>query len=375
MSGLCLVMVNIFIVSVFVDLVYAQSSVSECVYKNQNSEQVIKKSDFIGDVNGDGNINSIDFALMRRYLLDSKEIFPISNGTWAADTDGNGIFNSIDFAYMRQFLLGIINAFPIEDYVPKNCFDYALFSGDTENDLRLFGNTIKIYGEVRSNSNIVIGDFSDIYIEDSLNAVGNIINYNSNIGLKKENVNEYLEFPDLKKYYYERRAFFSTQYSPETGKMYVDEFVDSKGRVIDKRFDTTGDLGCVYKSNGVNQEWNIFGTNLTLDYDTPMFFDGNVKMSVEKISGEGIIIATGDIRITSNIGYKNNVAIYSMDGDINCYMFCDEFNGLLYAPNGRVSIDYGVFRLYGSIVGKRIDLFGDNEIVYCRTRLSDYFVD
>jgi hypothetical protein len=67
-----------------------------------------------GDVNGDALANSIDFGVMRKYLLGMIKDFPYEDGIKAGDLDGNGVFNSIDFALMRQYMLGIISKFPIE---------------------------------------------------------------------------------------------------------------------------------------------------------------------------------------------------------------------------------------------------------------------
>lgn len=68
-----------------------------------------------GDVNGSGTVDSIDFALMRNYLLGNIFEFPVSNGRVISDVNADGSFNSIDFALMRSFLLGIITKFPAED--------------------------------------------------------------------------------------------------------------------------------------------------------------------------------------------------------------------------------------------------------------------
>jgi len=65
-----------------------------------------------GDANNDGNFNSIDFGLVRMYLLGMKEVDEINIS--AADVDASGAVNAIDFAYMRQRLLAIINKFPAE---------------------------------------------------------------------------------------------------------------------------------------------------------------------------------------------------------------------------------------------------------------------
>lgn len=61
----------------------------------------------IGDVDGSGSFNSIDFGFMRQYLIGMFNTFPGSNGNLAADVDKSGSVNSLDFGLMRQVLLGM----------------------------------------------------------------------------------------------------------------------------------------------------------------------------------------------------------------------------------------------------------------------------
>lgn len=68
-----------------------------------------------GDVNASGKVDSIDFALVRSYLLGKISEFPISNGIKAGDVNADGRVDSIDFGLMRSFLLGFTNKFPAED--------------------------------------------------------------------------------------------------------------------------------------------------------------------------------------------------------------------------------------------------------------------
>jgi len=79
---------------------------------HSKSIEVNELYELAGDVNGDENINSIDFAHLRKYLLGITNQFPSVHGEEMADVNCDGSVNSIDFGMMRQFLLGIITKFP-----------------------------------------------------------------------------------------------------------------------------------------------------------------------------------------------------------------------------------------------------------------------
>ncbi|WP_010249057.1 cellulase family glycosylhydrolase [Acetivibrio cellulolyticus] len=66
-----------------------------------------------GDVDGNGSINSIDFALMRNYLLGNLKDFPAEDDIKAGDLNGDKSINSLDFAIMRMYLLGMITKFSV----------------------------------------------------------------------------------------------------------------------------------------------------------------------------------------------------------------------------------------------------------------------
>ncbi|HEX9063225.1 MAG TPA: dockerin type I domain-containing protein [Clostridia bacterium] len=64
----------------------------------------------LGDVNGDGKINSTDLSLLKRHLLKVSELS--GNAFISADIDSNGNVNSKDYSYLKRHLLGLIEVLP-----------------------------------------------------------------------------------------------------------------------------------------------------------------------------------------------------------------------------------------------------------------------
>jgi len=67
-----------------------------------------------GDLDGSGSVDSVDYSLMKQYLLGSITKFPSENGLTAADVNASGTIDAIDFALMKQYLLGTITKFPAD---------------------------------------------------------------------------------------------------------------------------------------------------------------------------------------------------------------------------------------------------------------------
>ncbi|NLL05646.1 MAG: family 16 glycosylhydrolase [Clostridiaceae bacterium] len=66
----------------------------------------------VGDLNDDGEVNSLDFGSLRLYLLGTINDFPAKDDLKAGDLNGDGEINSLDFGFMRRYLLGDISKFP-----------------------------------------------------------------------------------------------------------------------------------------------------------------------------------------------------------------------------------------------------------------------
>ena len=60
-----------------------------------------------GDINGDGEVNSIDYGLLKRYLIGFDSTLPSQNSYAAADINNDNEINSLDFANLKLILLGI----------------------------------------------------------------------------------------------------------------------------------------------------------------------------------------------------------------------------------------------------------------------------
>jgi len=101
---------------------YIVKEIEENVYKNKainmfNESSPLKLSSniMLGDVNNDGQVNSIDYAYMKMYLLGMKGGLIIENNISVADLNMDGKFDSIDLAIMKGYLLGKIKGLPIGD--------------------------------------------------------------------------------------------------------------------------------------------------------------------------------------------------------------------------------------------------------------------
>jgi hypothetical protein len=79
-----------------------------------STEEDVQPQIKYGDINQDGEINAVDFAYFRSYLLEKIGYTLEGEALLAADVDGNGSVNAIDFAYLKKYLLGMISEFPVE---------------------------------------------------------------------------------------------------------------------------------------------------------------------------------------------------------------------------------------------------------------------
>ena len=84
------------------------------LYENNYMVSAATQQLLYGDVDGSGDVNSLDYALIKSYLLGNVTEFPDINGKKTADVNGDGSIDSLDISLVKSFILGIIEKFPIE---------------------------------------------------------------------------------------------------------------------------------------------------------------------------------------------------------------------------------------------------------------------
>ncbi|HPT92066.1 MAG TPA: dockerin type I repeat-containing protein, partial [Acetivibrio sp.] len=68
-----------------------------------------------GDLNEDGDVDSLDLTILKRYLLRKIDKLPCQNGHIAADLNGNGDVDSLDLMILKRYLLRKIDKFPVSE--------------------------------------------------------------------------------------------------------------------------------------------------------------------------------------------------------------------------------------------------------------------
>lgn len=88
-----------------------------------NAAGIIKTIDFsvagandivYGDVSGDGTVDSIDFALMKKYVLGASTDLPGANWKITGDLNVDGEINALDLVILKQYLIGVVKTLPVK---------------------------------------------------------------------------------------------------------------------------------------------------------------------------------------------------------------------------------------------------------------------
>ena len=128
---------------------------SVCYADNQALSQTLAAdssvSGYIGDLNGDGAIDVIDYSLMKKFLLGIITDLPAKDDLYAADLDGDGKITALDFSLLKQYLLGIITKFPKTPVVSVTKKVMPLGDSITDGFNIPGGYRIKLWNNITSN--------------------------------------------------------------------------------------------------------------------------------------------------------------------------------------------------------------------------------
>lgn len=115
-------------------LIICFSVCSLCNVGNQAIAASTSESGLIGDLNGDGAIDALDYSLTKQMLLGLVTDLPVQDDLYAADVDGDGSVNALDLSLQKQYLLGLITKFP-KPTIPKTVTPIAIMPlGDSITD-------------------------------------------------------------------------------------------------------------------------------------------------------------------------------------------------------------------------------------------------
>jgi len=123
-------------------------------------------------------------------------------------------------------------------------------------------------------------------------------------------------------------------------------------------------------SGGYVSSENITISGQTFDIDKPIYTEGNLNISANSYSGNGFIAAKGKVTLSGTGVTQNSggaLCIYSaynsvISGSDAISINCNNgaFYGLIYAPNGTVTLSGTNFTIYGRIIAKKINISSFN---------------
>lgn len=129
----------------------------------------------LGDVDGDGEVTSIDCAYVKRAVLSISNVDPIF-----VDVNRDGKLDSLDYALMKRFVLGYIDSF-----TPKPVFDAMVLKGANKFSLNLF----KKINSQSKDANFV---FSPLSVSNAFSMV-----YNATFGETKDEMGKVLGYEGI----------------------------------------------------------------------------------------------------------------------------------------------------------------------------------
>ena len=212
-------------------------------------------------------------------------------------------------------------------------FDYALFSG-SDIDLLQFSGQNYIVGDVHSNFNVK----NAAVVEGTVTAVGTI----------DGKVEADLKIPD---------------YDP----LSMPDFSSVVELAAELSQATLLSYGAEYKNDTYTMSPDELNALLADYADKTILITGDLEIDGTGVCATGCLIVTGDITFNgSNVDMASSDAmcLASLTGDITFNGADGDFNGILYAPTGTVTLNGSSSILFGSVIADVVDSNGGVTIYY-----------
>lgn len=235
-------------------------------------------------------------------------------------------------------------------------FDYTLFSGlvDPNADNMLFSATkFSVTGKVHSNGKIgIYGASNEFTIDGNIEAVNHIY-----AGYQKF-LNGTISASTLS---LEGCTFTNATKNPGATVPVIAGMAPLPADTIKSQAQGNG---------GYLSTSSITISGQTLNLNSPIYTEGDLTISANSYSGNGLIAAKGAVTLSGTGVTQNSggaLCIYSaydstVGGRDAVSINCDSgaFYGLIYAPNGTVNLSGSNFTIYGRIIAKKINISSYN---------------
>lgn len=126
-------------------------------------------------------------------------------------------------------------------------------------------------------------------------------------------------------------------------------------------------FGATYTSNTNQYTMSDTQLNNLLAAYPAAIIDGNLVINGSGVNATGAIFTTEDIEFNGsdvNMSSSDSVCFCSINGDITFNGGKGDVTGILYAPNGTITLNGNAGIFYGSIVGDQISCNGGINIIY-----------
>ena len=219
-------------------------------------------------------------------------------------------------------------------------FGYAVFSGDPHFQLAIYGGSTTIGGGVHSNDSIIMTGNNE-NIAGCMEAVSKIEIYGGS-----ENIGGALQAGQL--ITYGENQHFGSRNQSASPFVEMPDFSDLVRQEAEN-------AGQVYHGSKTFNGCNI-------DVNKPIYIDGDLTINGDTFSGSGVVLVKGDITFNgSNVSSSGNaICFYSETGSIYIHGDGAKLDGMLYAPNGSITLNGSRQTINGRVIGNKVFFSGDS---------------